>query len=60
MSPEADHYESDADGTRSKGPISALIRDVVLGALRWLFELPTLSETDQLEAGIFLGGQGRD
>jgi hypothetical protein len=57
---EADQYESNADAILSKLPPSALIRKAVAGTIRWLIQLSTLSETDQVEAGIFLGSQGRD
>ncbi len=56
-----DHYESNAEGIQPELPfLSALVRTVVVRAIRWLIELATLTETDQLEAGIFLGGEGRD
>jgi hypothetical protein len=53
-------FGSDADDTRPKLPSSAWIRNVVVRAIRWLIEFSTLSENEQTEAGIFLGGEGRN
>ncbi len=53
-------YESNGDVSQPELPFSALIRNLVVGAIRWLFELTEVTETDQIEAGIFLGGEGRD
>jgi hypothetical protein len=40
-------------------PFSA-VWHTVLGIVRWLFEFFTLTEEDQLKAGIYVSGEGRD
>ncbi len=60
MSLTVAQHELDADATHPGLPFSALIQNDVMGAIRRLIELFTLSETAKGEAGIFLGGEARD
>jgi hypothetical protein len=55
-----DQHQSEPEVVQPGPPLSAWIRNVVVGAIRWLIELTALTETDQLEAGVFMGHQGRD
>ncbi|MGA9532098.1 MAG: hypothetical protein WBR18_05230 [Anaerolineales bacterium] len=60
MSPTDHQYGSDPDATQAGLTFSAVIQKIVMGAIRWMTEVLTLSETEQVEAGILLSRQGRD
>jgi len=56
MSVSAGKYNSE---TNHPGSFSTALRKAQ-GIIRWLVDFFSLTETDRLQAGIYLGGEGRD
>ncbi len=56
MTISADRYKSDVN---RPGPFLAVLH-TVLGITRWLIGFFTLTEADQMKAGIYVGSEERD